>query len=395
MNNVTVIGAGVTGLTTAYYLCKQGFSVTVIDQFEYVAGGTSHSNGCQLSASNAEVWNNWRNVFKGITWLMKQDAPLLINPKPTWHKYSWLVQFLLNIRHRQQNTIETCEMALNSHVLLKQILADEGISDQDINKLDRGILHFYREQKEIDHARSVNHLYSVAGLKRQEVTVSEIVDIEPALKNTAGNMVGGFYTDADFTADIRLFCIKLSEVLKQKYHVTFVEKTVTNRNIFEFKNSDPVVVCAGTGSRDICEKLGFKLPIYPVKGYSITVDLQHSTGDTPTVSTLDDQKKIVCSRLGDTLRVAGTAEFNGYNRDIRQARIQPLQNWVDDTFPQIQQQRVRTWAGLRPMTPNMMPIVGPSGVKNVWLNTGHGHLGWTLSCFTANQIATQISQSIS
>lgn len=394
MKNVTVIGAGITGLTTAYYLCKSGFSVTLVDQLDHVAGGTSHSNGCQLSASNAEVWNNWRNVFKGITWLMKSDAPLLINPKPSLHKYSWLMQFLLNIKHREQNTIETCEMALNSHVLLKEILADEGISDVDINKLDRGILHFYRDQKELDHARKVNNLYSPAGLYRKEVSAPEIIDIEPALERTAKNIVGGFFTEQDFTANIRLFCIKLSEVLAQKYNVAFIEKTVTEHNIFEYQQSGPVVVCAGTGSRDICKKLGVKLPIYPVKGYSITVELGDSNGHMPTVSTLDDQKKIVCSRLGDTLRVAGTAEFNGYNREIRGDRIAPLNNWVSETFPQIVQNDVVTWAGLRPMTPNMMPIVGHSGVKNVWLNTGHGHLGWTLSCFTAKQIAEKISEAL-
>jgi D-amino-acid dehydrogenase len=385
---VTVIGAGITGITTAYYLAKSRCQVTVVDEKRYPAMATSFANGGQLSASNAEVWNSWRSVHKGVKWLFKKDAPLLINPKPSLEKYRWLAQFLTHIKNRENNTRQTCEMAIEAHALYKQIALEEGI---DFDKVEKGILHIYRSEKELEFARDTNRLYKEAGLNRWEVGKDEILSIEPALKNSIDTVVGGFYNEQDFTGDIHKFCVELAKVLETKYNVKFKQKTIKNYDIYQFLETGPVVVCAGAGSRAIAKRVGDDLPIYPVKGYSITIN---DPGPAPWVSLLDDEAKIVTARLGEgRLRVAGTAELNGYNTDIIEARIRPLKEWTERLFPEINMESITPWAGLRPMTPNMMPIVTRS-TRNlgVWYNTGHGHLGWTLSAYTAREIASLIGK---
>ena len=374
-----VVGAGITGVTTAYYLAKAGYEVTINDQRKYPGMATSYANGGQLSASNAETWNSWRNVKKGIKWLAQPDAPLKINLTPSLDKYSWFVKFLLEIKNRKVNTIETCRMALEAHKLYKQIADEEGIK---FDKVEKGILHVYTTEEEFEQAWATNDLYRKAGLDRWEVSTEEIKSIEPALSNP--NIIGGFYNTSDFTGDIHKFCVELTRVLVERYDVVF-----TNKPVDKLKYDGPIVVCAGVGSRKLAKTIQDDLPIYPVKGYSITIN---NPGNAPWVSLLDDETKIVSARLGkDTLRVAGTAEFNGCNTDIVQERIRPLIRWSERMFEGINTEDIKPWAGLRPMTPSMMPIVAQSKNKsNVWYNTGHGHLGWTLSAYTAQTIAERI-----
>ena len=374
-----VIGAGITGVTTAYYLAKADYDVTIVDERKYPGMATSYANGGQLSASNAETWNSWRNVKKGIKWLTQADAPLKINLAPSLDKYSWFVKFLLEIKNKDVNTIETCRMSLEAHKLYKQIADEEGIK---FDKVEKGILHVYTTNEEFDLAKSTNNLYRSAGLDRWEVSPQEINKIEPALSNP--NIIGGFYNTSDFTGDIHKFCVELTRVLVERYEVVF-----TNKPVDKLKYDGPIVVCAGVGSRKLAKTIEDDLPIYPVKGYSITIN---NPGNAPWVSLLDDETKIVSARLGkDRLRVAGTAEFNGYNTDIVQARIRPLVRWAERMFEGINTEDIKPWAGLRPMTPSMMPIVRRSKKqKNIWYNTGHGHLGWTLSAYTAQKTADEV-----
>ena len=374
-----VIGAGITGVTTAYYLAKADYDVTIVDERKYPGMATSYANGGQLSASNAETWNSWRNVKKGIKWLTQADAPLKINLAPSLDKYSWFVKFLLEIKNKDVNTIETCRMSLVAHKLYKQIADEEGIK---FDKVEKGILHVYTTNEEFDLAKSTNNLYRSAGLDRWEVSPQEINKIEPALSNS--NIIGGFYNTSDFTGDIHKFYVELTQVLVERYDVVF-----TNKPVDKLKYDGPIVVCAGVGSKKLAKTIEDDLPIYPVKGYSITIN---NPGNAPWVSLLDDETKIVSARLGkDRLRVAGTAEFNGYNTDIVQARIRPLVRWAERMFEGINTEDIKPWAGLRPMTPSMMPIVKQSPMQsNVWYNTGHGHLGWTLSAYTAQAIADRI-----
>jgi len=308
---------------------------------------------------------------------------------PSLHKYSWFAKFLANIPNREKNTFDTCKMAIEAHDLYKNIAEREGI---DFDCVKQGILHIYSGEKELQNARETNEIYKRAGLDRREITREEVCSIEPELQNSRRSIIGGFYTEEDFTGDIHKFCINLARCLERNYSVQFVQEEVDRESLELFQKQGEVVVCAGTGSRDIAKLIGDSLPIYPVKGYSITVN---NPGNGPWTSLLDDETKIVSSRLGENrFRAAGTAEFNGYNRDILQHRIQPLVDWTEDLFPKMNTESVVPWAGLRPMTPNMMPIVKQS-VKNpkVWYNTGHGHLGWTLSAYTGIDIANKILEN--
>ena len=379
---IAVVGAGITGITTAYFLAKAGHEVVIYDKRKYPAMATSYANGGQLSASNAETWNSWKNITKGMKWMLKADAPLKFNPSFDVDKYTWIFKFIKAIPQAKDNTFKTCEWALKAHSLYKQIAKEENIS---FDMVEKGILHIYTDKNEFENARKVNKIYNKAGLKRWEVSAKECLEIEPALVPPP-KLLGGFYNETDFTGDIHKFCVNLFNVLQTRYKVKHIQKEL---NTLREIPKGTVVVCAGVHSKELAKSIGDDLPIYPVKGYSITIE---NPDIAPWTSMLDDEAKIVTARLGkDRLRVAGTAEFNGYNTDIIQKRIRPLIDWSEKMFPGINTEYITPWAGLRPMTPNMMPIVKQSNrSKNVYYNTGHGHLGWTLSAYTASVISNKI-----
>ncbi|KAE8759070.1 MULTISPECIES: D-amino acid dehydrogenase [Paraburkholderia] len=402
MSRIAIIGAGITGVTTAHALAQRGHHVTVFERHRYAAMETSFANGGQLSASNAEVWNSAATVLKGLRWMLTRDAPLLLNPMPTWHKYSWMGEFLRQIPHYRTNTVETVRLAIAAREHLFSIAEREGI-DFDLER--RGILHIYKTRKEFDAASKVNELLREGGLDRNPVTSSELHTIEPTLH---GDFFGGFFTPSDSTGDIHKFtrgladaCVRHGVEFHYDAEITAIEQPAEGRfslmvNLegesqqFAFER---IVVCAGVKSRDFAAMLGDHVNVYPVKGYSITVclDDEVSQQNAPWVSLLDDSAKIVTSRLGvDRFRVAGTAEINGFNRDIRSDRIAPLVDWTRRYFPEVSTSKVIPWAGLRPMLPSMLPKVGRGKRRGVFYNTGHGHLGWTLSAATAQVLAGSI-----
>jgi D-amino-acid dehydrogenase len=395
MPHIAVLGAGITGITTAFSLHQRGFDVTVFDRHRYAAMETSFANGGQLSASNAEVWNQWGTVLKGLKWMLQSDAPLSVNPRPAWHKISWMAEFLSNIPKYKTNTIETTKLAIAARAGLSEMAATAGL-DFDFSKA--GILHFYKTQKDLNHARMVNELLAQGGLTRTELTPAEVAAKEPTLQ---GNILGGFWTETDSTGDIHKFTVGLARWLERNgvtmnlgQEVRDIRQDPQGVTINDTR-FDAVVVAAGVGSRDIARKLGDRVNVYPVKGYSITVNLNDpaSQAGAPMVSLLDDKAKIVTSRLGaDRFRIAGTAEFNGLNKDIRNDRVKPLIDWCQTHFPDVSTEHVVPWAGLRPMMPNMMPRVGAGQGAGVFYNTGHGHLGWTLSAATAELIGAQVAE---
>ncbi|HZZ05131.1 D-amino acid dehydrogenase [Paraburkholderia sp.] len=399
MSRIAIIGAGITGVTTAHALAQRGHHVTVFERHRYAAMETSFANGGQLSASNAEVWNSAATVLKGLRWMLTRDAPLLLNPMPTWHKYSWMGEFLRQIPHYRANTVETVRLAIAAREHLFSIAEREGI-DFDLER--RGILHIYKTRKEFDAASKVNELLREGGLDRNPVTASELQAIEPTLH---GDFFGGFFTPSDSTGDIHKFtrgladaCVRHGVEFHYDAEITAIDQPADGRfslsvNLagesqqFAFER---IVVCAGVRSRDFAAMLGDHVNVYPVKGYSITVCLDDEVSQqrAPWVSLLDDSAKIVTSRLGvDRFRVAGTAEINGFNRDIRSDRIAPLVDWTRQYFPEVSTSKVIPWAGLRPMLPSMLPKVGRGKRRGVFYNTGHGHLGWTLSAATAQVVA--------
>ncbi|WJR76893.1 D-amino acid dehydrogenase [Bradyrhizobium sp. NP1] len=402
MAHVAVIGAGVTGVTSAYALLEKGHSVTVFERERYAAMETSFANGGQLSTSNAEVWNHPSTLLKGIKWLFRKDAPLLVNLKPSWHKYSWLGEFIAQIPRYRRNTISTVRLALEARRTLFAIAERENL-EFDLEK--RGILHVYWSRTGFEHAKRVNGLLGEGGLERHPVTAEEIRGLEPTLH---GDFYGGFFTPSDATGDIHKFTRGLAAVCARRGAHFFYESSIQHVSVSEAGvrlqwltaqgkteeiATDAVVVCAGVASRRLAATLGDRINIYPVKGYSITVNLDDakSRDAAPWVSLLDDDAKIVTSRLGSgRFRVAGTAEFNGFNRDIRADRVRPLVDWTRKLFPDVSTARVVPWSGLRPMTPSMLPRVGAGRRPGVFYNTGHGHLGWTLSAATAGMIADAV-----
>jgi D-amino-acid dehydrogenase len=380
---VAVVGAGIAGLTTAYYLAREGHSVVVYEQERYPAMRTSFANGGQVSVSNSEVWTTWGNVKKGIRWMFCKDAPLLIRPRLDWAQWRWMAKFLYYTATGayEKNTKETIRLGLVSRDLYKNIIHEEQLS---FDQSPSGILHFYKDEQYFEAAKQAQDIYRKNGAEWDIVDTKGVKELDSTLEKVQG-IVGGAWTLGDWTGDIHKFCIQLSEVLATKYGVTFHYNWKIN-HLEELSFYDAIVVANGVGSEKLANSVGDSLGIYPVKGYSITinnVDPKH----LPTVSLLDDQAKIVTSTLGNRFRVAGTAELAGENYDIRRDRIQPLLDWVHINFPDINTHDYSQWACLRPMTPNMMPVVGQSN-KNpkVFYHAGHGHLGWTLSPATAKQL---------
>lgn len=404
MKSIVVIGGGITGITTAYALLKRGHRVTVYESHRYAAMETSYANGGQLSASNAEVWNSLPTVIKGLKWMLKKDAPLLVNPLPSWHKLSWFSEFFAAIPRHADNTAATTRMAIIAREHLFNWAQTEGI---DFDLKQRGILHVYRDKAAFETAGKVSILLATGGLERRAVTAEEMQAIEPALQ---GQFYGGYYTETDATGDIHKYTLGLAaacerlgghiryqqqveHLLADEQGVRIISRDVTGQS--DETAYDRVVICAGTASRALAAQVGDRINIYPVKGYSLTIALKDeiSRRAAPEVSLLDEASKLVSSRLGDNrLRVAGTAEFNGYNRDIRADRIRPLVDWVQTCFPQVSTEDITPWAGLRPMMPDMMPRVMQGKCPSVYYNTGHGHLGWTLAAATAEMLVELVGE---
>lgn len=390
--SVVVIGAGIAGLTTAYYLAQEGYRVSVYEQERHPAMRTSFANGGQVSVSNSEVWTTWSNVKKGIWWMFKKDAPLLIRPRLDWAQWKWMAKFLYYtaVGSYEKNTKETIKLGLEADKLYKEIIAREGLSfDQSAS----GILHFYKNREYFEKAKVSQSLYQSSGVAWDILGPLQTQALDKSLSGIK-HIVGGAWTHHDWTGDIHKFCAQLEQVLIKEYKVNFIYN-------YEVKNidtlshyHDAVVIANGVGCVKLAKTVNDTLDVYPVKGYSITIN-NVNPKYLPGVSLLDDEAKIVTSSLGNRFRVAGTAELNGENYDIRHDRIQPLLNWVHENFPHIKTNDYSQWACLRPMTPNMMPIVRQS--KNntkIFYHVGHGHLGWTLSPATAKQVVALVKEFI-
>ena len=391
--NIVVVGAGISGVLAAYYLAREGYQVTVCEQERYPAMRTSFANGGQVSVSNSEVWTTWGNVFKGIKWMFKKDAPLLIRPTFEWAKIRWMSKFMWNTITNKyaNNTAKTIQIGIQSRELYKEIIQEENLKfDQSF----QGILHFYKDALYLENAYNVQDLYEANGCQWEMLESQDVYAHEPGLKND-GSILGGAWTADDWMGDIHKFCTELSRVLADKYGVKFhFGAKITD--LHNLDHYDAIVVSSGVGSVGLAGSIGDSLDVYPVKGYSITINLDaESQKHAPVTSLLDDQAKIVTSTLGNRFRVAGTAELTGENYDIRRDRIEPLLNWVHTNFPNINTHDYSSWACLRPMAPDMMPIIKQSkNNRKVFYHTGHGHLGWTLSPATAKQLTGLINNSI-
>lgn len=398
---VLVLGAGVVGTATSWYLAEAGHEVIVLDRCEGPGMETSFANGGQISPCHAEPWANPRVLPRALKWLGHEDAPLLFR----WNRWdpalwAWGLRFMANCTggRAEINTERTLRIALYSRSRLQELRTATGL-DYDYKGL--GILHIYRDSREFEHAQGTAGIMRRLGLDRQAKTVQECVAIEPALAAISTQLAGGILTPEDESGDAHQFTAGLA-ALAQAKGVVFRTGTTIRAILKEGDQvagivtdsdtitADAYVLALGSYSPLLARSLGFKLPIVPAKGYSITVPVGDH-GGAPNISITDDEAKMVYSRLGDRLRAAGTAEFNGYDTSLNPKRWRVLLNKARDLFPDGgSYEHAEPWAGLRPLTPDSVPILGASPLKNLWLNTGHGTLGWTMACGSGRIVADLI-----
>lgn len=399
---VIVLGAGVVGVTTAYYLKKAGHDVVVIERQAKAGMETSFANGGQIAAAHADPWASPATPLKALKWLGKKDAPLLFHylrfDPALW---SWCYQFLKNCTHKRtdMNTERTLRVALYSRKCLKELRKDLGLC---YDQREEGILHFYRNEKEFDLAITAAQTMRKYGLDRKILSVQECLETESALSTVKNDLVGGIYSSEDESGDAHLFTQNLTEKCVEEGVEFLFNHKIEALNISDSKvlsvqtdkgkiKADSYVLCMGSYSPFLMRPHGVHLPIYPAKGYSVTLDLQQPD-KAPTVSLTDDEFKLVYSRFGDRLRIAGTAELGGYSSAINERRARLILKKALELFPECcDGGNPQFWAGLRPKTPDSVPILGECKINSLFLNTGHGTLGWTMSCATAKIITDMIS----
>ena len=404
---IIVLGAGIIGISTAWHLLELGHEVTVVDRQSDAAMETSFGNAGQISVSYCEPWANRDAPLKALKWMFSKDAPLLFRPRLDWQQWRWSLLFLgqCNDAAFERNVQQLVALGAYSHAALKDVVAATGI---DYQRLEHGIAHYYTDQKSFDTAGEAAALMRKYGVSRQVVSRDELLRIEPAFSAFAHRIVGGTYTASDESGDARLFTQELARCCAARgatfyyghdvAHLNKVGDTMASIAIRPVASdasgakplvltADQFVVACGSYSAPLLRTVGVDLPIYPGKGYSATFKLLQPE-KAPRVSTIDDEKKIAMSRLGDSLRVAGTIEVGDYNLSLDNAvararcqmlseRIEAVLPGVCDTRNEAQGGTPQYWAGLRPATPTNVPYIGQTKVNKLWVNAGHGTLGWT------------------
>lgn len=393
---ILILGSGVLGVTTAYELGKRGFDVTVIDRGNACASETSFANGGQLSYSHAEPWASPYLLPKLPRWLIRSDSPLVFHPRADKEMIRWGLSFLRNCTtfRAEINTINILRLGLYSKECMATIRRDEGI---DFNYSDRGILHIYSSQDEFDHSKRQLEFQAKFGGDERILSRDEVLKLEPALAHSPRPIIGGVHAHHDESGDVHSFSIQLAARAQERFGVKFrhnisVTGLVKEGNKIVAVNTDNgeiqadvFVMALGSYSPIYLSKIGINVPIYPMKGYSITVDANEFC---PNISLTDGKYKIVYSRLGNRLRVAGTAEFAGYDTSINEKRIAPIVRAAKDLLPMAGwDHEIGKWACLRPSTPDGPPVIGRTPCYNLFLNTGHGTLGWTQAAGSARLLA--------
>jgi D-amino-acid dehydrogenase len=398
---VLVLGAGVIGTSTAWYLAGSGHEVTVVDRRDAAGMETSFANGAQISVSHAEPWANPEAPLKILQWLWRDDSPLLFRLRMDPRQWTWGARFLYECQpgRTRENIRQIVKLSIYSRDALQALRAETGIQ---YDQLERGILHYFTDRSAYESAVRSVELVRSYGLDRDLKTVDEAIAIEPALAHARDKMFGATYTATDESGDALKFTQSLAKMAEAKgvefLYGRSIRKLVVDRDGVrgvdvgnEILKADAVVVALGSYSPLLTRPIGVELPIYPAKGYSATVDIVDPVL-TPTVSLIDDSAKIVFSRLGSRLRIAGTAELSGYSLELNDVRCQALIKRAMEIFPGAAEYgKARFWAGLRPSTPSNVPIIGASKVPRLYLNTGHGTLGWTMACGSGQALADIIS----
>lgn len=397
---VLVLGAGVVGATAAYHLMRDGHAVEVIDRQPGAGLETSFANGGQVSASHATPWATPHTPWKALRWLGREDAPLVFRAA-RWDPalWLWLARFLANCTpaRTRVNTERTVRLALYSRESLKALRDELGL-EYDAER--RGILHIFRDPREYDAACVSAEMMGDAGLPQTIMDRESLVQMEPALRSAAQRLIGGILSPDDESGDAHAFTAAMARLATEGgavFHTgeTILGLEVEGRRIAAVRTdkgrhtADAYVLSLGSWSPLVARNAGLRLPIYPAKGYSITVPV---TGLAPHVSITDDEHKLVYSRLGNRLRAAGTAELAGWDNTLNRRRALVVRDRAQELFPEAgDYEQAELWCGLRPKTPDSVPYVGPTPLPNLWLNTGHGTLGWTMAVGSARIIADLIA----
>ena len=403
---VLVLGAGVIGTASAWFLCERGHEVTVLERQRAAAMETSFANGGQVSVSHVEPWANPQAPLQILKWLARADAPLLFRPRLDLRQWRWGAQFLLEClpARTRRNMLRILSLSTYSVAVLRELRAAIGLKYDD---LQLGILQLYTDREGFDAAAEATELVRRYGVARELKTAAQCVAIEPALGRRREWIVGGTYTATDESGDAHKFTQALAERavghgVAMRYGATIESIAVAGGSVCgvrvvneqgrkEVLAADAYVACLASYTPLLLSSIGISLPVYPAKGYSATLPIVDA-GAAPTVSMTDDARKIVFSRLGDRLRVAGTAELSGYGLELNRVRCEALtaraREWFGDA---LDDSRPEYWAGLRPATPSNVPFIGRTRYPNLYLNTGHGTLGWTMAAGSGKAIADIVS----
>lgn len=403
---VLVLGAGVIGTASAWFLREAGHDVTVIDRQPGPARETSLANGGQVSVSHAEPWANPSAPRKLLKWLGREDAPLLFRLQPELRQWLWGLAFLRECLPRRTvaNVRTIVRLGLHSRAMLAQLRNDLAL---EYTRSPLGILHFYTDPAELRAARVAALQMRELGCERQVLDAAAAVAIEPALSTFRDRIAGADYCAEDESGDAYQFTVQLAERARQS-GVEFVFSTSVTRLLTDAgqvggvevidaegwpqrRDADAVVVALGVHSYGLMAPLGIRLQIYPAKGYSATFPVVDPKA-APRVSLTDSEHKLVISRFGAALRVAGTAELAGHGRELNLRRCEAITRRTAELFPgACDYTQPRYWAGLRPLTPSNVPYLGATRVRGLFLNTGHGTLGWTLAAGSGQLIADLVS----
>ena len=399
--HILVLGAGVVGTTTAWYLQKQGHQVTVVDRQNQAGLETSYANGGQISVSHAEPWANPSAPLKVMKWLFQPDAPLLFRPRLDPAQWRWALSFLgqCTSARAAHNIRQMVNLGTYSRSQLQALRNEAGI---EYNHLEKGILHFYTNPAEFDGAMEPTRIMQDLGCDRQIIDADRAVELEPALKPIRNRIAGATYTSEDESGDARMFTQNLAKRCAEagvefRYGTEILGFERAGERVLgiqtlrdghhETLRADAYVLSMGSFSAALASQLGIFLNIYPAKGYSISVPVKNEEAAF-NVSLTDDEYKLVYSRLGDRMRVAGTAELNGYSRKLNYTRCRAIVRRTAEVMPEAGYwDQAEFWTGLRPATPSNVPYIGKSHFANLYLNTGHGTLGWTHSCGSAAALA--------
>lgn len=401
---VIIIGAGLIGVSTAYFLNQNGHEVLVLDRKEGPGMDTSFANGGMLTPSQAEPWNQPGIFWKAISWIGDENSPFLLRPGAIFSIFGWGIRFIRNSTRARYylNMKKNARLASYSIGVLRDLREKHTLNyDANIN----GTLKFFNNRKEFDEVIEHSRYYEELGITYRLLDAREVIDLEPSLKNLEQSIAGGIHYPDDESGDAHKFCSSVAD-LAQHQGVEFqfgidVKRLESTGNKITAVNTstgrhtgDVYVLAAGSYSTLLAGLLKIRLPIRPVKGYSLTIDTS-GWDDGPGMPVVDESRHIALVPLGSRLRVAGTAELNGYNDSPRRSRIQNLCRYVNRVYPDlyktIEENSLNEWAGLRPYTCDGVPIIDRTHYENLYLNTGHGHLGWTMAAGSGRLAADLIS----